>query len=64
MSKMMNVKDKVYFRLTELKGECSYSEAIEQIMTKAGIAMPDNSPKLPSIATATYPAIKQGEGNE
>ncbi len=53
MTKHMQIKDKVYAKLTEIKGNRSYSEVIESLLNKSGIVMPDSRSKQPDITAST-----------
>ena len=58
MAYQITIKNSVNAKLKELKGEGSYSDAIESLMNKAGIVMPDNLPKQPST-TASYNPVME-----
>ncbi len=45
MTKNMQIKNAVYEKLTEIKGNRSYSEVIESLLNKNGIVMPDSRSK-------------------
>lgn len=54
MTKHMQIKDKVYEKLTEIKGNRSYSEVIESLLN-TNIVMPESRPKQPDITASTQP---------
>lgn len=59
MARLISISDLIDRKLVEIKGNGSYSAAIALLMTKCGIELPDNLPRLPSNSTAIHP--KRGE---
>ncbi len=51
MSKQIAIKNKIYETLSEIKGKGSFSDAIEQIMKKSGIAPVHEPTKLQTDAS-------------
>lgn len=52
MTKHMQIKNKVYEKLTEIKGGRSYSEVIESLLN-TNIVMPDSRSKQPDTTADT-----------
>lgn len=55
MSKQIFIKNKLYEELENRKGNGSFSEALENIMKKAGIVIPDTPARGPRYHNANQP---------
>ena len=59
----MEIRNGVFERLQTVKGNSSWSDALEQLMNKAGIAVSDNLPEQPDTTASDNPVMESASSD-